>query len=373
MKKRFKPGALTRVVVKIGSSSIISENGEVRLGFLGDLVTTVGRKMKDGLQVVLVSSGAIAMGSQHLGMVERPVHIQDKQACAAAGQTELMALYQSLFSTMSLRTGQVLLTREDLENRRRYLNGRETLLRLLELSVIPIINENDSVSVDEIKFGDNDELSAMVAGLVDADLLIMLTDVDGIHKTDPRKSPDAPVIPTINGSFEELAKAAGEGGEMGQGGMNTKLEAARICSNLGIPCIIARGDGPVLVQALDGEPVGSYVIPGPKKVLSRGRWVAQAASVQGTLVLDKGAVKAIRSGKASLLPPGIAGVEGEFLRGAVVVLADQLGKELGRGVVRYASADLQRILGKHGDQIEPILGFTFGDEIVHRNNIVLTA
>jgi len=373
MSQRFDPSSLHRIVIKVGSTSIVRPDGLVRLGFLGKLVTTVCQLHKQGANAIIVSSGAIAMGTIQLGRADRPVRIQEKQACASVGQTELMTLYQKLFSTLSMQTGQVLLTRDDLEDRRRYLNARETLLRLLELGIVPIVNENDSVSVDEIQFGDNDELSALVAGLIDADLLALLTDVDGLYDGDPQSDPNAKVIETVNQPIQELLDLAGNrGSAFGRGGMRSKLEAARLCRNFGIPCIVIRSNGSVLEQALRGEPVGTYFVPLSHKVDGRSRWLAKAAAVHGTLFLDEGATQAVTSGGKSLLPRGIAKIAGQFARGAVVILADERGKEIGRGVVHYGSADLERIIGKHGSEIESVLGFTFGDEVVHRDDIVLT-
>ena len=370
---RFNPKSLRRVVIKVGSSSIILNDGMVRLGFLGKLVTTISKLLKRGTEVVLVSSGAIAMGYKRLGMDKRPVHMEDKQACASVGQSELMALYQSLFWTLGIHVGQVLLTRDDLEDRRRYINARETLSRLLELGVVPIVNENDSVSVDEIKFGDNDELSALVSGLIDADLLVLLTDVDGLYDDNPKANGGAHLISRIEPPVSRLLELAADGeSSMGTGGMRSKLDAADHCSRYGIPCVIAKGRGSVLEAALSGEEVGTFVLPMDNHIGSRGRWIAKAAGAQGKLIMDAGATRAMTEGAGSLLPIGVTGVEGRFLRGAVVILADPHGNEVGRGVVRYGADDLRMIIGKPGEVIEDTLGFTFGDRIVHRNDFVLT-
>jgi len=370
--RRFDPADLHRVVFKVGTSSILKEDGVVRLGFLGKLVTTIGRLHADGVQVVLVTSGAIALGARQLGLAKRPVHVQDKQACAAAGQTELMALYQKLFSTLGIHTGQVLLTRDALDDRRRYLHARETMLRLLEWRVVPVVNENDSVAVDEIQFGDNDELSGLVAALIDADLLVLLTDVEGLYDADPKTSPNAKVIDTLTQPIEDLLEKVGNRpSRFGRGGMASKLMTAQYCRSCGIACVIAASKADVLDRLLAGEAVGSFVPPGPR-VDGRGRWLAKAATMQGALRLDRGAAEALRHRRKSLLPKGITGVDGEFARGDAVVLLDDEGKEIGRGVARYGSGDLARILGKHGREIESVLGFTFGDEVVHRDDLVLT-
>jgi glutamate 5-kinase len=369
---RFDPQQLRRVVFKVGTSSILKESGLVRLGFLGKLVTTIGRLHQRGVQCVLVTSGAIALGARQLGLAKRPVRVQDKQACAAAGQTELMALYQKLFSTITLQTGQVLLTRDALVDRRRYLHARETMLRLLEWGVVPVVNENDSVSVEEIQFGDNDELSALVAALIDADLLVLLTDVEGLYDADPKEEPKAKVIATIDEPIEDLlANISNRPTRFGRGGMKSKLLAAQYCRNCGIACVIAPSRADLLERVLAGEEIGSFVPPGPK-VDGRARWLARAASVEGEIRIDAGAEKALREKGKSLLPKGIVKIDGDFARGDAVVVADAEGREIGRGFVRYGSEDLARIVGKRGSEIESLLGFTFGDEVVHRDDLVLT-
>ncbi len=370
--RRFDPTNLRRVVFKVGTSSILKENGLVRLGFLGKLVTTIGRLHADGVQVVLVTSGAIALGARQLGLPKRPVRVQDKQACAATGQTELMALYQKLFSTLALHTGQVLLTRDALDDRRRYLHARETVLRLLEWGVVPVVNENDSVAVEEIQFGDNDELSALVAALIDADLLVLLTDVAGVYDADPKTHPDARVIDQLTQPIEELlAMVDDHPSRFGSGGMRSKLLAAQYCRNCGIACIITGSRADQLDQLLAGERIGSFVPSGPR-VDGRARWLARAASVQGTIHVDAGAALALREKHKSLLPKGVIRATGAFVRGDTVRLMDPDGKEVGRGVARYGGADLALIRGKHGREIESVLGFTFGDEVVHRDDLVLT-
>jgi len=371
---RFDPASLKRVVIKVGSSSIIQPDGMVRLGFLGKLATTIAQFHRRGVHIILVSSGAIALGRKRLGMDKRPVRIEDKQACAAAGQMELMSLYQNMLSILSLQTGQVLLARDDLEDRRRYLNARETLGRLMELGVVPIINENDSVSVDEIQFGDNDELSALVAGLIDADLLVLLTNVGGLYDDNPKTNPNAKLIEIIDRSPEEyFAYIDDKETALGKGGMRTKLGAAQICRGFGIPCVIARSKGSIVEKVLEGRPVGTYVEPLQCKVCSRNRWLAKAAAAAGGLSLDPGAVEALTKNGKSLLPRGIVKVEGSFKRGAVLALTDVKGVEIGRGITRYNSRDLQRIIGKFGNEIESILGYTFGDCVVRQDDIAFTS
>ncbi len=360
------------MVLKIGSSSIVRPDGLVRLGFLGRLVTTVAQLRQQDVSVVLITSGAIAMGTLQMRMPGRPTRIPDKQACAAVGQGALMALYQQLFTTVQLRVGQVLLTREDLQDRRRYLNARETLTRLLSLGVIPIINENDSVAVEEIQFGDNDMLSAMVAGLINADLLVLFTDVDGIYDVDPRLRADAKVIPMLEGPLDDLLNRVNENtSDHGTGGIRSKLMAGQLCRQFGIPCLITRGKAETLSKLLAGETAGTFIVPQARKSDSRARWLAKAAAVQGTLILDNGACAAVCEGGKSLLPSGIRGVEGDFVRGAVVNLVGPRRQKIGRGISRYAAEDLHKIAGMQSDQIEQMLGYTFGDEVIHRDDLVL--
>ncbi|RJO68495.1 MAG: glutamate 5-kinase [Myxococcales bacterium] len=368
---RFDPKKLKRIVIKIGSSSIVGQDGAVRLGFLGELVALTGERVRNGAGVVLVTSGAIAMGFTRLGFAKRPADIPSRQACAAAGQTELMALYQTLFSANGQKAAQVLLTRDDIEDRRRYLNAREALSRLLALGLVPIINENDTVAVEEIVFGDNDRLSALVAGLVDADLLVLLTDVDGLCARPPANGEKPEVIRAIDGPLENLGAVVGRAPQkLGSGGMVSKLEAAKTCREYGIPCVIARSSGEALTRVLDGEEEGTFVAPLGRKILARERWLLRAAGVQGTLVVDDGAAAALRAGK-SLLPRGIAEAAGQFARGAVVEVKDESGAVVARGLARYAASDLRAILGKNTREIESILGYTYGSEAIHRDSLVL--
>ncbi len=371
MTQRFDPTELGRIVIKIGSSSIVDADGRVNLGFLGNLVTKVQDLHRRGVGVVLVSSGAIAMGYTHLGFTQRPSEIPSRQACAALGQMKLMGLYQSLFDTNKLQTAQVLLTREDMQHRRRYLNAREALLRLIELNVIPIVNENDSVAVEEIQYGDNDLLSALVAGAVDADLLVLLTNVEGLLLPDESGSPS--LVSTVNQPLDQiLNQVSNEKSAMGSGGMHSKLEAADICRTYGIHCVIAKAKGSVLKQVLQGEQTGTHFPPVVHKLVPKQRWIHQAAGTQGGIKIDEGASKAVLDHRKSLLPKGVLSVDGSFIRGAVIAIKNENGQEIARGVTRYNSKDLQKIQGCFGHEIESILGYTFGDEVVHCDNLVPT-
>ena len=372
MNERFDPAKLRRVILKVGSNSIVSKNGEVRLGFLGELVTIISRLMKAGTGVVLVSSGAIAMGFTRIGLSKKPTDIPSRQACAALGQTELMSLYQRLFDAQGTRSAQVLLVRDDLEDRRRYLNAREALLKLIDLKVVPVVNENDSVGIEEIVYGDNDLLSALVAGAVDADLLVLLTDVEGLYDSPPGVHHGAKLIHRVTGDIGvHLLSASGSSSGLGSGGMRSKLEAAALCSGLGIPTVISKADGTALGEVLSGGERGTFIPAVPRKVDSRRRWLSKAAQVQGTLTLDDGAVVAITQKQKSLLPTGITSVEGDFPRGAPISLCTTDGLEIGRGFSRYPADDLRRVIGKHGKAINRELGYTFGDEAVHKDDMVL--
>jgi len=362
------------IVIKLGSSSIVQPDGQVRLGFLGELVSTVAKLRKKGINVVLVSSGAIAKGYTRFGFKKRPTDIPTKQTCAAVGQADMMNMYQNLFDLVGIQTAQVLLTRDDLEDRRRYINAREALLRMLSLSVLPIVNENDSVSVEEIQFGDNDQLSALVAGLISADLLVMLTDVEGLYKIVPTKTSPGELIEVVDKSVDELlplVKSSLNGNGLGTGGMHSKLEAARLCRQYGLACIIAKSSARTLRSLARNKSVGTYFIPLEHKIDSRRIWLSMAAAVSGTLILDDGACKALLEGGHSLLPKGLVDIKGKFMRGAVVSLRQQDGHEIARGIVRYKSEALQEIKGHYGHEIESILRYTFGDEVVHCDNMVL--
>lgn len=361
------------IVVKLGSSSIVEPNGEIRLGFLGELATSIARLRDKNIGVVLVSSGAIAKGFTRLGLLKRPSDIPTKQACAAIGQADIMNMYQNLFSLLNIQTAQVLLTRDDLEDRRRYLNAREAIMRMLSLGVLPIVNENDSVSVEEIQFGDNDQLSALVAGLISADLLVLMTDVEGLYKTVPSEDSQGKLIRVVDQPIDELVSLVqkNNGNTLGTGGMCSKLEAARLCRQYGTHCIIAKSSADTLKMLMHNQPVGTYFVPLDHKIDSRRIWLSMAAAVNGTLTIDGGAAKALLKGGNSLLPRGVKNISGQFLRGSVVSVVDENGEEIARGVVRYKYSDLEKIMGHYGSEIESILNYTFGDEVIHCDNMVL--
>jgi glutamate 5-kinase len=372
LKKKFIPAA-RRVVVKLGSSVVTTASGMNRER-VGALTAQMARLHRDGHELVIVTSGARAAGLSRLGLGGIPNSIPEQQATAAIGQIRLMLLYEQYFSDMNLHIGQVLLTASDLGDRARYLNAKHTIDHLLGHGIIPVVNENDSVAVDELKFGDNDRLSALVAGLVGADLLILLTDVDGVYASDPRAG-DAKLISVIDNVDEQVLSAAGSAGALGTGGMASKLEAARSAAHRGIPTIIANGttDG-ILASVMNanlqcGTVVGGFESP----ISNRKHWIAYGMPAQGTLRLDAGAVKALSERGGSLLPSGIVNVSGSFDAGDCVRCEGPDGKEFARGLVTYDSADCARIIGRASREIEEILGYHMGDEVVHRDDLVLLA
>lgn len=365
------------IVVKIGTSSLTQPNtGFLALATIAQLVETLSQLRHQGYQVILVSSGAVGVGCARLGLTERPRTISMKQAVAAVGQGRLMRVYDDLFSSLQQPIAQVLLTRSDLVQRSRYVNAYRTFRQLLNLGVIPIVNENDTIAVDELKFGDNDTLSAMVASLVQADWLFLLTDVDRLYSADPRYHPDAQPIIHVDKleRLEELNVEVGDRGtSWGTGGMMTKIAAARIATTAGIRMAITEGRSPQnILKILQGEPVGTQFAPQSEPVNARKRWIAHSLVPAGKLYLDPGAVKAIQQAGKSLLAAGITEIEGEFHNQDAVQICDPSGQEVARGIVNYDSTELQKILGRHSDEIPLILGRAGAETVVHRDNLVLS-
>jgi glutamate 5-kinase len=363
---------LRRLVVKVGSG-LVAEPGlgphAARIRQLAlDLAAAVGR----GLEVALVSSGAIACGTARLGLKTRPRTIPDKQAAAAAGQVALMWHYEQAFAAHALRVAQVLLTQEDISHRARYLNARNTLLTLLGYGVVPIVNENDTVAVEEIKVGDNDNLAALVAYLVDADLLVLLSDTDGLYTGDPRREAEARRIETVETITPEMERLAGSQGPLGTGGMVTKLQAAQKAMAAGIPMVIADGHRPGVIAALlEGSAVGTYFQPRDSRLTARKRWIAFATPVAGFLDVDRGACRALVEGGKSLLPSGIVKVAGDFLAGDAVAIRDPEGREFARGIVNYDAREVGLLRGAQTRDIERLLGYRMLDEVIHRDNLVV--
>src|SRR5215510_464111 len=365
-------GRARRVVVKVGSS-ILSRADGVRSERVAHLAGELAMLRSAGKEVVLVTSGAVAAGMSRLGMKERPKTIPAKQAAAAVGQIALMALYEKYFSVHDLRVAQVLLTHDDLANRRRYLNAKHTMLTLLEAEVIPIVNENDTVAVEEIQFGDNDNLSALVAVLIEADLLVILSDIEGLYDRDPRTKGDARLIALVEKGADDLVYSAGEAGPLGRGGMTTKLQAAHKAALSGIPTIIADGrQEQSLALVFDpATETGTLFLPLADRLASRKHWIAYTLKPAGALVVDAGACAAVCERGSSLLPPGVREVRGMFGEGECVACLDPSGREFARGLVNYSSNDLERIKGARTSQIEKILGYKVSDEVIHRDDLAL--
>ncbi|WP_408956651.1 glutamate 5-kinase [Natroniella sp. ANB-PHB2] len=360
-----------RIVVKIGSSTLTYQNSKLNLNRIEKLIREVVDLKHQGKEIILVSSGAIAAGVGGLNLDYYPETIPQKQALAAVGQGVLMKTYQKLFSEYDQRVAQVLLTQRDLTDRKRYLNSRNTLNQLLEYDVIPIINENDTIAVDEIKFGDNDTLSALVSGLVDADLLIILSDIDGLYTADPRFNPEAEMINNVEKISKKIEGLAGTAGtERGTGGMVTKIRAAKIATKAGVSLIIANGsEDQILSQISSGKEKGTLFLP-EQGLASREKWIAFNLDVQGSIIVDFGAAKAISKQGSSLLPSGVIRVKASFKAGDVVDIIDEAGSRLARGLVNYSQAEIEKIKGLHSSEIKEKLGYQDYDEIIHRNNLV---
>lgn len=373
MKKRQDLKTTGRLVVKVGSSSLIYKNGKPNISRMEYLARELSDLRNRGMEVILVTSGAQGVGLNRLGFSVRPKNMPEKQAVAAVGQGMLMHIYEKLFAEYGVIVGQVLLTKEDFADRSRFLNARNTLYALLGLGVIPIINENDTVAVDEIRLGDNDNLAALVGGLVDADVLILLSDVDGLFSGDPRYVKDARLITDVREISEEMEGAAGgSGSSVGTGGMVTKLQAARIAMHSGVVMVLANAsEKDVVRRIVAGEEIGTVFWP-QLKLVNKKRWIAYGSSVQGRIFIDGGAAGALlRSGK-SLLPSGITRVEGDFEIGNTVSVLDPEGREIARGIVNYTARDIERIKGIHSRDIKKVLGYQDFEEVIHRNNLVPT-
>jgi glutamate 5-kinase len=359
--------------VKIGSALLTSElTGEIRSDWLAALAEDVAACKKRGQEVVLVSSGAIAVGRRRLALPPGPLRLQEKQAAAATGMIRLAHAYQDRLAEHGVTVAQVLLTLDDSEDRRRYINARNTLSTLLRLGAVPLINENDTVATDEIRFGDNDRLAARVAAMISADTLILLSDVDGLYSADPRTDPAAryfPEVGAITAGIEAMAGTARSA--VGSGGMATKLAAAKIALAAGCRMAIAHGEALHPLRRLDAGERCTWFLPGDSPQAARKQWIAGTLKPAGTLVVDDGAVAALNRGK-SLLPAGVVGVEGEFGRGSAVLVRTRDGRILGRGLVAYSSADARRIAGHKTSEIEACLGYRGRDELIHRDDLVLS-
>lgn len=366
-------GQTKRVVVKVGSSLVTNQGAGLDLAALGNWARQISALSAGGHEVVLVSSGAIAEGMQRLAWSARPTSIHELQAAAAVGQMGLIQAYETCFRQHNIHTAQVLLTHADLADRERYLNARSTLRTLLSLGVIPIINENDTVVTDEIKFGDNDTLGALVTNLIDADALIILTDQSGLYTADPRKDPNATLVSEAQAGDNALElMAGGAGSHIGRGGMITKILAAKRAARSGAHTVIASGhERDVLIRLLAGEAIGTLLIAPTLTLAARKQWLADHLQVSGKLVLDAGAVKALRTDGKSLLPIGVRQVVGEFRRGEVLACIGVDGVDVARGLSNYDSNEARRIVGHASQEIEDLLGYGGESELIHRDNLVL--
>ncbi len=361
-----------RAVIKIGSGVLTRKNG-LNLNLIDDLATEVCKLRNKGIEIILVSSGAIAAGLKKAGLSKRPTSLSQMQALAAMGQSNLIMAYEEAFSRQGAKAAQILLTRDDLTHRRRYLNARNTLMTLLSWKIIPIINENDTVGIEEIKFGDNDNLSALVVNLTESHLLVNLTNIDGLYDKDPRHNPDAQLIPLVEKVDRRITKAASTiPGFLGTGGMASKLMAARNISLGGIASIIANGSKPdILKDIFSGKSCGTFFLPEVSALNSRKQWIAFTKKAKGSIVIDDGAENALTKNGKSLLPSGITSVQGRFSMGDSVVIQDKNKQKIAIGMVNYSSGDLQKIIGARTSEIESILGYRHDDEIVHRDNLIL--
>jgi glutamate 5-kinase len=364
-----------RMVTKIGTNVLTAGTDRLDLEVMSSLVGQVARLHRQGKDVLIVSSGAIACGRHRLGTAKERKDIPFRQVLASVGQTYLMQAYDELFAWHDIVVAQTLLTKRDLADRQGYLNARNTLLALLDVRAVPIVNENDVVAVEEIegaKIGDNDNLSALVANLVDADLLVLLTDQAGLFTADPRLDPNARLIQRVEQIDGEIERLAGEGSERGVGGMTTKIQAARLATAGGSHVVIADGrEKDILMRLAEGEALGTLFPATVDRLESRKRWMLTGLSLKGSIVVDAGAARALRQEKRSLLPAGIRQVEGPFERGDAIAICDSERQQIACGIASYGSSDIETIHGLRSERIEEVLGYEYGAEVVHRDNLVL--
>ncbi|RLA37889.1 MAG: glutamate 5-kinase [Gammaproteobacteria bacterium] len=373
MKDREQLGRSRRWVVKVGSALLAAADGRgLNEELIASLTEQLAALADDGRELLLVSSGSVAAGMHRLGWTERPRELHELQAVAAVGQSGLVQAYESAFRQHDIAIAQVLLTHDDLANRRRYLNARSALRTLLGHRVVPVINENDTVAVEELRFGDNDTLAAMVVNLVEADLLVILTDQVGLYGNDPRQHPGAALVTEARVDDSRLASMAGEGGSLGRGGMVTKIRAAGIAARSGSPTIIAWGREPdILGRLANGETLGTLLNTEREPIAARKQWLASQLQVRGKLQLDDGAVRVLAKDGRSLLAVGVKGVEGDFQRGEPVVCVAPDGREVARGLVNYGADEARKIMGHSSREIEELLGYIDEPELIHRDNLVL--
>lgn len=371
-KNRKMVSKARRIVVKIGSGTLTKDDG-LNLSLIKKLAANISELKAQNRKIVIVSSGAIAAGLKKVGLTRRPSTIQEKQACAAVGQASLMRAYENAFSRHGHQVAQVLLTTNDLSNRRRYLNSRNTLTTLFEWDIIPIINENDTVAVEEIKVGDNDTLAGMITALVEANLLINLTDIDGLYDSDPRDNPDAEFISEVTSVGKKIETMAGTiPGSLGTGGMFTKVRAAKQVAKRGVPTVIANGKTKdILKRILAGEEIGTLFLPTAKTLTQRKHWIAYTSRIRGQVIVDDGARRAVLKQGKSLLPSGITDVKSQFNLGDAIEITDAKGLVIAVGLTNYSSEEITRILGCQTCDIESLLGYKHADEVIHRDNMVV--
>jgi len=373
MSQRSQIGTARRWVVKIGSALITNDGRGLAREAICAWVAQMATLHQRGIEVVLVSSGAVAEGMSRLGWVNRPKAVHELQAAAAVGQMGLVQVWETCFKEHGLHTAQVLLTHDDVAGRDRYLNARSALRTLLALGVVPVVNENDTVATDEIRLGDNDTLGGMVANLVEAGLLVILTDQGGLYEADPRVNPGVPLVKEARAGDPALEVMAGGSGALGRGGMRTKLRAATLAARSGAATIIAPGRRPgVLLDIAAGAEVGTLLLPSQASLAARKQWLAGQLRVKGTLQLDEGAVRVLTGSGRSLLAVGVRGVDGKFGRGELVACLAPDGREVARGLVNYDSEETRRIMGLASSRIEELLGYVDEPELIHRDNLVVT-
>ena len=364
---------MRRIVVKIGSNIIASADEGLDTAMIDHISGDISSIASEGNDVVIVSSGAVAAGMKKLGMKTKPTDIRFKQAAAAVGQSSLMWAYEKAFAENGKKVAQVLLTREDFADRKKYINSKNTLMTLLSYGVIPVINENDTVTTDEIKFGDNDNLASLVAIMIDAEHLFILSDVDGLYENDPKRNPRAEIISHVEDITPAIEQLAGNAGSsVGTGGMYSKVLAAKKATAHGIAVNIINGKKPgLLIPAVKGRHYGTFFRPCQDRLSQRKGWIAYSSRSKGSVILDDGAVRAVREGNKSLLPSGIVSVEGTFEVGDSVYCVTGKGKRIAKGLINYSSGDLKKIMGRKTGDIEELLGFKYSDEAIHRDNLVL--
>jgi glutamate 5-kinase len=374
MQRRGDFAEAKRVIVKIGSALLTGGGRGLDKQAISGWVAQIAELRQAGIEIVLVSSGSVAEGMSRLGWSVRPKALHELQAAASVGQMGLVQTYESMFQRHNLHTAQILLTHDDLSGRERYLNSRSTLLTLLGLGVVPVINENDTVATEEIRFGDNDTLGALVANSVEADLLIILTDQKGLFDSDPSVNPSAQLISEASINDPKLAEFVGESRSgLGRGGMITKLRAARLAARSGAATVIASGrEEKVLVRVVQGESIGTFLVPDATPLMARKRWLAGQLKAKGVVEVDNGAARVLKESGKSLLPIGVIGVQGSFQRGDLVSCVDGQGYEVARGLVNYSADETRKILRRPSGQIEAILGYVDEPELIHRDNLVVT-